>query len=279
MQSFFGLCIGALWVFFSVQGSAHFIHHGKKHFPNPKFEIFHPKGVTISYPVLWGMVGFDIRIYLNKQFPSDVTPYDICLNTTVPVNGIFIINDENAFIRTGDNLKVEMLLLMNDGCVYGFRKEFYMNDNLIYRINQTTPVSPNQNNQTRITQLEEEIKLLEGIIHDMAMNSSRSNNLYLNFRPEPAFLDPQKLHDYTLEMLQEKLPKINWTTALRSVFYYNDGIGFEMKTPLDKLKVLQMSKNLVHYTITDLDTLVEATDDDSDENSPITFHKSNQHKN
>lgn len=94
------------------------------HFPSPQFEFFHPRGLTIWYPELQGVVGFDIKIYLNKPYLHDYTLYDMYLNTSTVSYGKFIVNDDDAFIRLGDNLRYEVNLQYSDGNKYRIRRWF-----------------------------------------------------------------------------------------------------------------------------------------------------------
>lgn len=205
-------------------------------------------------------------------------PYDISLSTSNTSYGTFSVNDANAFIRMGDRLEYVIYLdyggyFCNHICdIYDVKVNPY------FRSNTASSISTNAVKQTNVPKLEDEIKLLEDIIQDLNNNCSNattpSNILFLNFRPATGILDQQQLNNYTLKVLQRKLPKINWDAVFVRAFYYNDGVGFEVKTLLDKLKILQMFKILSQHTVTDLDLLSSIEDyDGGDENSPIVFHK------
>lgn len=137
----------------------------------------------------------------------------------------------------------------------------------------------NDTKEGKVNQLKEEINQLEGIVDDLIKCSGNgsevSNNLFLNFRPASVILDSKQLLDHTLDVLQKEMPKVNWKFMLTRAFYYNNGVGFEVKTMLDKLKILQMFKTSVKLTITDLDKIdkVGYFDDDYDEDSPFMLHR------
>lgn len=243
--------------------------------PAPRFDIFHPKGVAISYPRLWGMDRFEIKVYLNKGCAFGDPPCDICLNTTTTTPyGQFVTGDDNVLIQIGDILNYSVKLHMSDGCVHGKKDQFYVMKNPIFRLPTTCA---NDNGQSKVAKLEEEVVLLENIIQDVLQNHSNNSseitkNLYLNFRPASVVLEPPQLYDNTLKVLQKKLPNVDWKTVLVGAFYYNDGVGFEVKTLLDKLKVLQMSKHFVQETVTDLDRLGDIEDEADNNHSEVIFH-------
>lgn len=139
------------------------------------------------------------------------------------------------------------------------------------------PTTRSSNDQSNIAMLEDDITLLENIVYDAFQHCNNvtqtSKNLYLNFRPVETRLNSKALFDYTLDVLKEMLPKINWDTVLVNAFYYEDGVGFEVKTLIDKLKALQMSKSLSQHTVTDLDDLDQFMEDDSSESNDISLHE------
>lgn len=126
----------------------------------------------------------------------------------------------------------------------------------------TTSTSTTGVQLPRAAALQEDIDLLEEIAKDVFEHCNNvteiSKNLYLDSRPAPN-LDPKKLYEFTLNELQTMLPKINWNKVLVHTFYYNDGVGFEVMTHIDKLKVLKLSRNFNRTAISDFDDLEEST--------------------
>ncbi|XP_029728555.1 uncharacterized protein LOC115253745 [Aedes albopictus] len=233
-------------------------------YPKPNFKFLHPKGLTVWYPTLPEVKKIEIKIYVNRLNG----PYDISLSTSTISDKKFIATDDNAFIRIRDHLKSDIIFYYggNNCSVIGHS----------FTVKDSSPIYTKAAKETKPDKLEGEVKLLEAIINDLHSNCSNattvSNHLFLNFRPASANLDPQQLKMYTLKELQRKLPKMDWKTVLVRAFYYNDGVGFEVNTVLNKLKALQMFKALARYTVTDLDQQSGIEDDDDDESSPIIFH-------
>lgn len=232
-------------------------------------EIYHPKGLMVWYPQRRGMISFGIEIFLNQKHQiDDEAVCDICLNTTEVTYGKFILRSDDAIIRGGDHLMYNAIKQKVNGTAYTMRSnEFYVADSRIISQKTSSRPTPSGDQQNTVASLEEEINVLENVVYNVFQHCNNvtrtSKNLYLNFRPAETRLDSKALYAYTLNVLQEMLPKINWETVLINTFYYEDGVAFEVKTLIDKLKVLQMSRNFTQFTVSDLDDL-EGTPEDNE---------------
>lgn len=229
------------------------------------FEIYHPKGLTVWYPQVRGLVGFGVEVFLN-QHASDFSECDVCLNTTNISYGKFIIHDDDAVIRAGDNLRYRFIFQMANGSVYTTQREFHVSANKILRRQEeypsTTTSSVTKEDQSKVGIYEMDIMLLESIIYALVQHcdnmTEMSKNLCLHYESPPN-LSSKQLYEYTRNDLQNLFPNISWSTVLVNAFYHNDGIGFEVKTLIDKLRILKLSKNLDPGTISDMDHLDQST--------------------
>lgn len=254
-------------------------HKSRRRDQNVNIEIYYPKGLLVWYPKQRGMVGFGIEIYLNQKYEDAVVPKcDICLNTTDVSYGKFMIHHDNAIIRAGDHLMYRVIKQKSNGQAYVAKSnEFYVAESRILPqlggCSSDMPTTKSSNDQSNIAMLEDEVTLLKSIVYNAFQHCNNvtqtSKNLYLNVRPMETRLDSKTLFNHTLDVLKEMLPRIDWDTALVHAFYYEDGIGFEVKTLIDKLKALQMSKNLSESTVTDLDDLDQFVEDETNE---ISYH-------
>lgn len=245
-------------------------HRKSKRDTGVHIEIYYPKGLMVWYPQRPGMVGFGIEIFLNQRHMiDDEAVCDICLNTTEVSYGKFILKSDDAIVRGGDHLMYNAIKQKVNGSAYVMRSnEFYVAESRI--LPQQAQCSsksrpPSGSSTERIATLEEEVNALETIVYDVFQHCNNitqiSKNLYLNFRPAgETRLDSKQLFTYTKNVLAEMLPKINWDTVLINAFYYEDGVAFEVKTLIDKLKVMQMSKNFTQFTVNDLDDMETSTE-------------------
>lgn len=233
---------------------------------NKYFEIYEPQGLIVWYPKTQGLmgIGVDISVIPNKK--SKKLRFNIHLNATTSSYGKFIICDDNAVIKAGDLLKYRFTLMFdNETSPHDGR--FRVADAKIYhqheRCPSTTSTSTTEVDLPEATSLEEDLQFLESIVKDVLQHCSSvtatSKNLYLDSRPAPN-LDPEKLYNFTLNELKTMLPKINWIAALVHTFYYNDGVGFEVKNDIEKLKVLKLSKSINLNAIRDMDDMDQSTD-------------------
>lgn len=259
-----GLCLS------SVEGGRRSHHRKTKRDTGVHIEIYYPKGLMVWYPHRTGMAGFGIEIFLNQRhLIDDEAVCDICLNTTELTYGKYVLRSDDAIVRGGDHLMYNAIKQKVNGSAYIMRSnEFYVAESRILSQQAKCPPQsrPTSGSSTeRIATLEEEVNALETIVYDVFQHCNNvtqiSKNLYLNFRPaETTRLDSKQLFNYTRNVLKEMLPKIDWDAVLINAFYYEDGVAFEVKTLIDKLKVLQMSKNFTQFTVNDLDDMETTTE-------------------
>lgn len=274
MKSTVGLCLAILLLVLSAT-TLEARRKNRKRDQNVHIEIYYPKGLMVWYPKQRGMVSFGIEIFLNQKYDgSEELKCDVCMNTTEVSYGKFIIRNDNAIVRAGDHLMYRAIKQKINGSAYVAKSsEFYVAESRILpQLEECSPSVPTtrlSNDQSNIAMLEDEVTLLENIVYDAFQHCNNvtqtSKNLFLNFRPVDTRLDSKALFTNTLAELKKMLPKIDWDTVLVNAFYYEDGVGFEVKTLIDKLKALQMAKNLSQHTVTDLDDLDQFVDDESNE--------------
>uniref|UniRef100_A0A182MVC8 CBM39 domain-containing protein n=1 Tax=Anopheles culicifacies TaxID=139723 RepID=A0A182MVC8_9DIPT len=239
-------------------------------------EIYHPKGVMIWHPYRAGMELFGIEIFINKankpaadcsEEESTPTACDICLNTTEQTYGKFILRNEDAIIRGGDHVFYNAIVKKTNGNAYYSRSnEFYVSESRILLGDVTGNASRACERETAVVaanlsgsdkQQIDEIKLLEDILRELndqcnANDGNRTKQLLLSAETETRY-DGKQLYQFVAGELERMMPLINWNRTLVEVFYASKGIGFEVATTIDKLKVLQLAKNLPTSTITDMD--------------------------
>lgn len=241
-----------------------------------QIEIYNPKGLMVWYPKRPNMSEFRIEIFLNqKDSTDDEAVCDVCLNTTEVSYGKFIIRSDDAIIRGGDHLMYNAFKINANGSVYAIESnEFHVAESRIISrqagcsSRSRSSIASVADDKKKIAMLEDELNVLENIVYGVIEHCNNvtqiSKNLYLNFRPVDTRLDSRDLFNYTSSVLKEMLPKVDWDTVLIYATYYEDGVAFEVKTLIDKLKVLQMAKDLTNYTVSDLDELDGTLDEDNE---------------
>lgn len=259
-----GLCLT------SVEGGHRKSSRKNKRDTGVHIEIYYPKGLMVWYPQRSGMVGFGIEIFLNQRhLIDDEAVCDICLNTTELTYGKFLLRSDDAVVRGGDHLMYNAFKQKVNGSAYIMRSnEFYVAESRILPQQAectSRPRPASGSSAEKIATLEDEVNALETIVYDVFQHCNNitqiSKNLYLNFRPaQTIHLNSKQLFEYTRDVLIEMLPKVDWETVLINAYYYEDGIAFEVKTLIDKLKVLQMAKNFTQFTVNDLDDMESTTE-------------------
>lgn len=274
-KSVTGLCLAALLLVFCVSTieagrNRHRSSH-KKRDSSVHIEIYYPKGLMVWYPQRPGVVSFGIDIFLNQKYvPLRDMVCDICLNTTEVSYGKFMLRSDDAIIRGGDHLTYNAIIQKVNGSAYSLKSnDFYVAESRILMRDVGCSSTSNTgarvgNDESDVTKLEDDIALLENIVYDMVQHCNNvtqiSKNLYLGVRPADTRLDAEALYKFTLEKLKQLLPKMDWDKTLINAYHYDEGIAFEVKTLVDKLKALQMARNSAPDTVTDLDEMDESNE-------------------
>ncbi|XP_053675352.1 uncharacterized protein LOC128725618 [Anopheles nili] len=248
-------------------GSSKRSHHRPK---NVNIEIYHPKGVMIWYPYRPGIEMFGIEIFINQdntqadsseEVASRIS-CDICLNTTKVTYGKFILQSEDAIIRSRDHVFYNVIVKKTNGEARVSRSnEFYVSESRILMGEISKVDKPSESAVTSIppvtdTKPNPEIKLLEDIlleVYDQCYADQNQTKQLLLSAETQTRLDAKQLYQFTFDTLSEMLPEIAWNGTLVDAFYVTDDIGFAVATIIDKLKVLKLAKALPERPITDLD--------------------------
>ncbi|XP_049536442.1 uncharacterized protein LOC125951561 [Anopheles darlingi] len=241
-------------------------------------EIYHPKGVMVWYPYRTDLELFGIEIYINKNDAAPETASsseevirpvcDICLNTTEVSYGKFILRSENAIIRGRDRVTYRAILKKtNSEPRISSSNEFYVSESriLLGSVTGEAIACNSATSEPRIGEsngddkaLRDEIKLLEDILLEVNQECSASQNqtkqLHL-IAETPTRYNAAELYEFAINWLTSALPSVNWNRTMVDAFYVvNGGIGIEVATIIDKLKILKMAQGLADHPITDLDT-------------------------
>ncbi|XP_035780266.1 uncharacterized protein LOC118460232 [Anopheles albimanus] len=244
-------------------------------------EIYHPKGVMVWYPYRTDLELFGIEIYINKNTAAPDTSSsseevvrpvcDICLNTTEVTYGKFILRSENAIIRGRDRVTYRAILKKtNSEPRISCSNEFYVSESriLLGSVTGEAIACNSATTEPRIGEsdrgdasdkaLRDEIKLLEDILLEVNQecNASQNQTKQLHLLTEtPTRYNAAELYEFATNWLTSALPSVNWNRTMVDAFYViNGGIGIEVATMLDKLKILKMAQGLAEQPITDLDT-------------------------
>ncbi|XP_055595321.1 uncharacterized protein LOC129745947 [Uranotaenia lowii] len=243
-------------------------HRSRPRDTRVRIEIYQPKGIMVWYPKRPGMTLFGIEIYLNHE-PSmmwhhdsaEEVTCDICMNTTEVSYGKFILRNDDAIIRGGDRLSYNVIKQKVNGSAYiSASNEFFVAENRIRSTCNRQVTTPPTTDPSTVNMLEDDISVLENVVYDVFQQcrnvSDITNNLFINVRPaSDTRMDSKQLYASTKATLEKLLPQFDWNLTLTNAYYYDDGVAFEVRTLIDKLKILRRAKDFVQYTIQDLDEI------------------------
>lgn len=209
------------------------------------FEVLSPKGLRLWTAHKAPLKMFGIELYINPSSARDARLVcSVCKNTTDVVHGKFFIEDENVIVKKGDVL--EYVAITDNGKTIQRHKvkKIVVNDYIIKpqgrcACSSPTPLStvhePNPNN---------EIELLERIISNLSSRCAEgqvSNYLYLQVDSPQG---PSDLREHVKAYFMANAALKPYVNSITTAQEYADGISFQTKTIVDKLKILEISQNI-----------------------------------
>ncbi|XP_058819524.1 uncharacterized protein LOC131682212 [Topomyia yanbarensis] len=204
------------------------------------FEVLDPKGLRLWTVHKPETKMFGVELFINPTGKSDQTTCNLCKNTTEVMHGKFFIQDDNVIVKKGDVL--EFVVITDNGKTVQRhkRRKLVVNDYIIKPEGRCACPAPVQHSAVREADPAGEIELLERIISNLSNRCAEgvvSNYLFLQVGTPagPSDLVQRVKTYFTSNTLLKP-----YAEAVISAEEYADGIGFQMKSVIDKLKVLQL---------------------------------------
>ncbi|XP_058452148.1 uncharacterized protein LOC131430904 [Malaya genurostris] len=204
------------------------------------FEVLDPKGLRLWTAHKPEMKMFGVELYINPTGKSDQSTCNLCKNTTEVMHGKFFIQDDNVIVKKGDVLEY-VAITDNGNTVQRHKpKKLVVNDYLIKPQGRCACPAPVQYSSVHESEPSGEIELLERIISHLSNRCAAgvvSNYLFLQVG-SPA--GPSDLVQRVKSYLTDNVLLKPYADAVTSAEEYADGIGFQMKSVVDKLKILEL---------------------------------------
>lgn len=205
------------------------------------FEVLDPKGLKVWTARKPETKMFGVELYINPTGKADSPVLcNLCRNTTEVMHGKFFIQDENIIVKKGD--VIEYVAITDNGKTVQRHKprKIIVNDYIIKPQGRCSCPSV-QPSAVRNMDPTAEIEILERIISQLSnrcAEGSVSNYLFLQVET-PA--GPKDLMERVKAYLSANPALKPYATAVTSAEDFGDGIVFQVKSIIDKLKILELS--------------------------------------
>ncbi|XP_055598871.1 uncharacterized protein LOC129748332 [Uranotaenia lowii] len=207
------------------------------------FEVMDPRGLKLWTAHKPETKMFGVELFINPVARDGKPPVcNVCQNTTDVMHGKFFIQDDNVVVKKGDVL--EYVAITSNGKTTQRHKprKIVVNDYIIKpqgRCNCPAPIQPSTVHESDSAA---EIQLLERIISGLSQrcaDGAVSNFLFLQAdRPSSGSRD---LLEHVRSYLLANKDLKAYAGAVTSAEDYSDGIAFQVKSLIDKLKILEIS--------------------------------------
>lgn len=233
-----------------------------------EFEVLDPQGLRLWTAQKPEMRGFGVELFINPIHGRKQQQCNVCRNTSEITHGKFFLQDENVIVKSGDIL--EYVIITNNGKTVQRHKprKLIVDDYLIKPkgkcacpLGAVTPSTPTDTAKQVFDEPTDEIALLERILERVSKKCAEgimSNFLFLQTdRVDGPTNDlKQVVRDY----FQKKDALKPLADTILSAEDGSDGIVFQVKSIIDKLKILELARQ--ESDILDYDKLTAIDDFD-----------------
>lgn len=226
------------------------------------FEVLHPKGLRVWTARKPDTKGFGIELYINPSGTErSGVVCNVCRNTTEVTHGKFFIQDDNVIVKKGDVLEY-VAITDNGKTVQRHKPRKIVVSEYIIKPQGRCACSANPQTSTVHDPANPtaEIELLERIITNLSNRCAEgivSNYLFLQVET-PA--GPSDLLERVKSYFAANPALKPYVNAITTAEDYSDGIAFQIKSIVDKLKILELSHTGSDILDYDQFTLVDKLD-------------------
>ncbi|XP_055544219.1 uncharacterized protein LOC129729575 [Wyeomyia smithii] len=204
------------------------------------FEVMEPQGLKLWTVHKPDTKMFGIELYINPTGTKE--PCNLCKNITEVTDGKFFIRDDNVLVKKGDVLEYVAITDNGKTVQRHKRKKLVVSDHIIKRQGRCACGSPPVPlSSVRDTEPSAEIELLERIITSLSNRCAEgivSNYLFLQVSNAAG---PSNLLERVQAYLSANTSLQPYVSTVIAAEEYADGIAFQLKTIVDKLKILELS--------------------------------------
>ncbi|XP_050101490.1 uncharacterized protein LOC126581694 [Anopheles aquasalis] len=222
-------------------------------------EVLLPKGIRLWTHYNPDVKLFGVELYVKyNEGQTEALECALCRNTTVPVYGKFLLQDDEVEARAGDVL--EYVIITSDGetDLRHTKRRTVVHDDLIRTRDRPCDCTERQSPDLLLLEPATEVELLERMIHRVLANRSRSCEslskwLVLRVEPRNELADVEQ-HVRTvvhrmmrvavlLDMDGARLAISNPNELIDRVEDHPDGIAFRVRSVMEKLKLLELLRS------------------------------------
>lgn len=206
------------------------------------FEVLDPQGLRLWTTHKPEMKMFGIEVYINPTGRSnEPSVCSLCKNTSSATHGKYFLQDDNVIVKKGDVL--EYIAITDNGKTTQRHKprKIVVNDYIIKPKGRCACPAPVVSSTVHESDPSAEIELLERVITSLSNRCAEglvSNYLFLQVDNA---VGPNNLLERVKTYFEGNQMLKPYVGSITSAEDYSDGIAFQVKSIVDKLKILELT--------------------------------------
>ncbi|XP_062552196.1 uncharacterized protein LOC134217446 [Armigeres subalbatus] len=206
------------------------------------FEVLDPQGLRLWTAHKPELKMFGIEVYINPTGRSNEPAIcSLCRNTTKATHGKYFLQDDNVIVKKGDVL--EYIAITDNGMTTQRHKprKIVVNEYIIKPMGRCACPAPVVTSTIHESNPSAEIELLERVITSLSNRCAQglvSNYLFLQVDNADG---PVNLLERVKKYFETNPALKPYIGAITSAEDYSDGIAFQVKSIVDKLKILELT--------------------------------------
>uniref|UniRef100_A0A182LZR4 CBM39 domain-containing protein n=1 Tax=Anopheles culicifacies TaxID=139723 RepID=A0A182LZR4_9DIPT len=231
-----------------------------------EFEVLDPQGLRLWTAQKAQVKGFGVELFINPVHGRKQQQCNVCRNTTEVTHGKFFLQDDNVIVKSGDVL--EYVIITDNGKTVQRHKprKLIVDDSIIKPKGKcacpssaVTPATPAESAKQVFEEPTAEIALLERILARVANKCAEGTmSSFLFLQTDRADGPTDDLKQIVRNYFQSKDVLKPLTDTVQSAEDGADGIVFRVTNIIDKLKILELSRQ--NSDILDYDKLTAIDD-------------------
>ncbi|XP_055639393.1 uncharacterized protein LOC129777249 [Toxorhynchites rutilus septentrionalis] len=203
-------------------------------YPKVDIQILEPQGIHIWTKYDPKYLHFGVELYVNPN--GYEVSCDVCRNISNPIDGKFLIHDNNVRVKLGDTIKYRVIHAETNEAEWSSWRTVFVDKHLFLQTTASCSIGCEHAEAHR------KIMFLEGYLRNMIINcgsNSFSEHLVFPFQDAPNLVsDPVqfvKARLYSVDVLRSLSDRV------ASAYITQKGVGFTMRDTIDTLKVLELA--------------------------------------
>ncbi|XP_062710874.1 uncharacterized protein LOC115265231 [Aedes albopictus] len=201
-------------------------------------QILEPRGIQVWTRYKSKYLSFGVELYINPvETGESLLKCDLCRNVSQSVDGKFFIQDDQLQVKLGDMIKYRMVKVKAHEVKWSPWKHVFVDKKLFY--DSEKYCASHCAHSAEIAKVRYLERYLETMLSTCEMTHT-SEHLFFPMEQATLFVDNAerfiKTRLYSVDVLRPLVEHVE------NCYIASDGVGFQMRTVLEKFKVLEAGR-------------------------------------